>query len=384
MDQQQIITLLRKYAAGTLTADEHAAFMQWLEQANAEEFHAMLDQSGVEEEHLPQMPFSAIQRLEQRLDAASAPRIHRFHWKPWAAAAAVLCLLVAGYYWYNPPQNDAVLADVTHDVPPGSNKATLTLGDGSVISLDDVSSGTLGHQGNTAVIKKDSGLLAYHSDITDKSIVQYNTLTTPRGGQYRVVLPDGSEVWLNASSSLYYPTTFKGKEREVVLKGEAYFEIAKVNGQPFRLKVDDMSILVLGTHFNVNAYPDEKKISTTLLEGAVKLEKGSQAVTIKPGQEGSIDRDGGDFSISTANTELATAWKKGLFYFEHADIATITRQIARWYDVDIVFQGKMPTRRFMGVMSRNASLSVVLKILEGTDVHFRQEGRKLIVMPAKD
>lgn len=385
MDQQEIIALFRQYAAGTITPEGHDALMAWLEQADAETFHAVLDESGADEKDLPPMPASFGVRLETRLDKLEAVRVKRFRWGRWAAAAAVFCGLVSATIWYVqrqpviPPEDGLV----RQDAAPGTNKAVLTLGDGSEITLDEAAKGRLGLQGSTEVIKQDSGLLAYQSTASTDKIVQYNTLTTPRGGQYRLVLPDGTRVWLNAASSLYYPTAFTGSEREVVLKGEAYFEVAKHQTQPFRLKVDDVSVVVLGTHFNVMAYQNEKVIQTTLVEGAVRLEKGHASSIIRPGQEGSISREGDRFTVKPANVELATAWTRGLFHFENADIASITRQIARWYDVDIEFQGKMPDRRFMGVMSRNTSLSIVLKILEGTDVHFRQEGKKLIVMPGK-
>jgi ferric-dicitrate binding protein FerR (iron transport regulator) len=304
------------------------------------------------------------------------------------------------YYFiiHNPSRKTVVkalhAAASAHDALPGGNKAMLTLNDGSVIVLDSAKNGMLGEQGNAQVLKKD-GMLEYKKGNAQKAIgntqlsapVSYNTLSTPRGGQYQLVLPDGSKVWLNAASSIRFPTAFTGNEREVELTGEAYFEITSHQLQsgkkmPFKVLVlsagtDGLNaaIEVLGTHFNVNAYKDEETIRTTLLEGKVKvaLRGVDKEAMLNPGEQAIMSMR----TIKTVHdidTEEAVAWKNGLFFFDNVDIQTIMRQLSRWYKVSVVYNGKIPNRRFTGQVSRNANLSQVLKILELSKIHFTIEG----------
>jgi ferric-dicitrate binding protein FerR (iron transport regulator) len=232
------------------------------------------------------------------------------------------------------------------------------------------------------VVKQSNGQLAYNTQNEKPTEVLYNTLTTPRGGQYQLVLPDGSKVWLNAASAISYPTAFTGSERKVEIKGEAYFEIAKNTAMPFIVKVNDAQVQVLGTHFNINAYSDEDAIKTTLLEGAVKVTKDAASTLLKPGQQAILGRSSNEIRVQE-NTDLdaVLAWKNGYFSFNQTDLATIMRQIARWYDVDIVYSDKVPERRFGGEIPRNTNAAEVLKMLEESKVHFRIEGRKVIVLP---
>ena len=240
--------------------------------------------------------------------------------------------------------------------------------------------GLLTQQGNTDV-KKLGGLLEYKapaSFIRD-TVISYNTVSTPRGGQYQIVLSDGSKVWLNAASSIRFPTAFSGSLREVELTGEAYFEVAKNKEKPFQVKVRDMKIAVLGTHFNVKAYEDEAETKTSLLEGSVKIIQGKEAGLLKPGQQAVINFKDDKVKIATADMVEVIAWKNGLFRFEGANIETIMREIGRWYDVEIVYAGKVPMRRFEGKINRNAGLSEVLRILELSNVKFSIAGKKIIV-----
>lgn len=302
------------------------------------------------------------------------------------AAAAVVILVISGVsYWILTKENKGKViasagpSEKSEAILPGGNHAILTMADGSTILLDSIQNGHI-HQGN-AIINKQTGLLIYNGQLSSNSgtNVAYNTLTTPRGGQYQVVLPDGSKVWLNASSSLYFPTAFIGKQRDVELTGEAYFEVAKNKEKPFHVKVNGMQIEVLGTHFDVNAYADEDDIKTTLLEGSVKIERGSISGLLKPGQQGVLEKKNNDLEIKKANMDEVIAWKNGLFQFDGADIKTIMREIGRWYDVDIIYAAKVPVRSFEGKISRDAQLSDVLKILELSNVKFDVEGKKIIV-----
>lgn len=312
-------------------------------------------------------------------------------WMRVAAAAVIILFVSAISYWFVAERGkDNIAASIrtsetkkTLAILPGGNHATLTLADGSTITLDSVKNGSI--KGGSAIINKKGGLLVYDASRSKAGApVSYNTLTTPRGGQYQVVLPDGSKVWLNASSSLHFPTAFIGKDREVELTGEAYFEVAKNKNKPFHVKVDGMQIEVLGTHFNVNAYPDENDIKTTLLEGSVKLKSGSASGLLQPGQQGILDKDpdksgGYQIEIKNANMDEVMAWKNRLFQFDGDGIETIMREISRWYNVDIVYSGKVPKRSFEGKISRDAPLSDVLKILELSNVKFNVEGKKIVV-----
>jgi transmembrane sensor len=269
------------------------------------------------------------------------------------------------------------------DVSPGGNKAILTLSDGSTIVLDGAANGTLTQQGNSKIIKMTNGQLVYNSSSVKPAEVLYNTITTPKGGQYQLILADGSKVWLNAASSLRYPVTFTGKERKVELTGEAYFEVAKNAAMPFKINVEGRSeVEVLGTHFNINSYVDEGTINTTLLEGSVKVTGFSNhnSKLIVPGEQAQLHQNGLISLNRNLNIEEVMAWKNGNFFFNKSDLQTVLRQLSRWYDVEIVYEGNVPKREFEGEMERGLNLSQVLKILEKNDVHFKIEKNKLIVM----
>lgn len=266
-------------------------------------------------------------------------------------------------------------------VQPGSNKATLTLSDGSSIDLDDSKAGTLCKQGTVTVGKREDGSLVYQSSGSQNAVALYNTITTPKGGQYQLVLSDGTRVWLNAASALKYPATFNGSDRKVELTGEAYFEVAKNKNMPFKVSLNSMSIEVLGTHFNVNAYADEPEVTTTLLEGAVKLTNASGQSTLNPGQQATFGEQN-KFKIREVNTDEAIAWKNGYFIFDNENIQHIMRKISRWYDVDIDYAGRVDEGDFGGTTSRSSSISGILKSLELTGtVHFKVQGRRITVMP---
>jgi hypothetical protein len=275
-----------------------------------------------------------------------------------------------------------------NDVAPGGDKAILILGDGSQVILDNTKNGTIGQQGNAKVLKIDAGKLAYNMQSGGKDIpkvIPFNTVSTPRGGQFQIELPDGSTVWLNATSSLRFPTAFiKGKERKVELTGEAYFEVTKNETMPFKVIVNKMEVQVLGTHFNVMAYSNEHEIKTTLLEGSVKINStvNKKSIVIKPGQQASLDNTNSEINVSqNIDVDLVVAWKNGFTAFKSADISTIMRQVERWYDVDVNYQGVVPERTFTGKISRNANLSELLRLLEVSKIHFTIDGRKITVLP---
>ena len=319
-----------------------------------------------------------------------APLIPTFRssitWLRIAAAATVVFFAVTGvYFWLNPKQsglNTAQLQKISKGsgevIMQGGNRAVLTLADGSNIVLDSSKPGTLTKQGNAKVTKLNSATLAYKAGDGNSPEIVYNTLSTPRGGQYQLILPDGTKVWLNASSSIYFPTVFKGKDRKVTVTGEAYFEVAKIASIPFKINVKDMEVQVLGTHFNIMAYNEENSMNTTLLEGSVKVSRGLVNTILAPGQESRISLTD-DIKIVEADIEEVMAWKNGWFQFNGYDIEKVMRQVSRWYDIEIVYEGKIPSGHFTGLVSRQNEIAQVLKIMQAGGVHFRIEGRKVFV-----
>ncbi|HKO82246.1 MAG TPA: FecR family protein [Chitinophagaceae bacterium] len=318
------------------------------------------------------------------------------------AAAAVLALVFAGTWIYfntsdsaKPGTKNIVKTDHKQTIVPGSDKARLTLSDGTVIVLDSTSNGTLALQGNSKIIKLNDQVIYNKNNQQAGTAIEttYNTLSTPRGGQYMLTLEDGTKVWLNAVSSIKYPSTFGNGDRTVELTGEAYFEVAKNPAKPFKVSVQGMEIQVLGTHFNVMAYSDEAAVKTTLLEGSVKV-SGTQpqainsslrgtkqnAQTLVPGQQAQQSKTGELKIMNDVDLEQVVAWKNGYFQFNRDGIEVIMKQIARWYDVEISYEGKIAAREFGGKISRNSDIREILKVLELNNVHFRIEGKKIIVM----
>lgn len=305
----------------------------------------------------------------------------------WAASAAAVIIVVATSWYFElfntsgnkPTVHGDSIERLKNDVAPGGNKAVLTLADGSQIMLDSAQNGTLTQQDNVKVIKLDNGQLSYNTSDEQSTQVLYNTVTTPRGGQYKIILSDATEVWLNAASSIRYPAAFVGKERRVEITGEAYFEVAKNATLPFKVEVMGMEIEILGTHFNVNSYEDEQTTRTTLLEGSVKVTKQAATAMMKPGQQVQLTKAGEMKMINNADVEEAIAWKNGVFQFNNASLDVVLRQLTRWYDVEVEFLGKPSALRFDGEVSRNSNLSQVLQILNYSGVNFEIEGKKLIV-----
>lgn len=303
------------------------------------------------------------------------------------AAVTVAVLIFQSFYTYYKAESSnkgepkvVKNKQIKTDIVPGGNKAILTLQDGSKIVLNDAKDGTLAQQGNTDVVKLANGQIVYNETAAAPAKVLYNTMTTPRGGQYKLTLPDGTEVWLNSASSITYPTAFAGTERDVSITGEAYFEVAKDKTKPFHVRSGNQMVEVLGTHFNIMAYDDEDAIKTTLLEGSVKITENNQSSLLKPGEQAVVDKNGG-LKIAPAAIDEALAWKNGYFKFNRVDIKFIMRQLARWYDVSVVYEGRLPQDEFVGKIGRGENIAQVLHILELDDVHFKIEDKKIIVLP---
>jgi len=337
----------------------------------------------------------ALQNVHIRLIAEirnynSNSRFKPFQWfKISAVAATILVLFSISIYFYlnsqlNQPQPVAQI--IKQDIKPGGNKAILTLANGQQIILTDVKNGQLAQQGNIIIHKTKDGLVVYSATADAKqtnkanAVIAYNTISTPRGGQYQVILPDGSHVWLNAASSIKYPTTFAGNIRKVEITGEVYFEVAHNASKPFSVISNGQTVQVLGTHFNINAYDNEEVTKTTLLEGSVRVIANNNIRVLKPGEQSRL-APGGDLKVNEANLVETVAWKNGFFYFENSSLQNVMHQLARWYEVEIDYEGKIPNRTFTGKIHRDVNLSEVIEILKFTKVTIKIDGGKIIITP---
>lgn len=339
----------------------------------------------------------------------------RTHWVRYAAAVMILVASLTFFLRNNHPQSLVRVgpppATIGNDVLPGKNGAILTLADGRTVVLDSQGNGVIAMQ-NGSKVSLNNGRLAYNAEgaaagapvasaTSDAAALQYNTMTTPRGRQFQVVLPDGTKVWLNAASSLRYPTQFTGSDRKVEVKGEAYFEVARNEKMPFVVKVNEATeIQVLGTHFNINSYDDESTVKTTLLEGSVRIAYNGEKRVLKPSEQAQVARPGADARVGSngmvaaglapggikilqdVRVEKVVAWKNGVFDFQDASLEEVMRQLERWYDIEVVYEKNIPQLEFIGKMGRDLTLSNVLRGLELSKVHFRMEGtRKLVILP---
>ncbi|SDP28041.1 FecR family protein [Mucilaginibacter sp. OK268] len=308
-------------------------------------------------------------------------------WRLWpkiavaASVALIICFSLYSLFSIRHKVVSEIAKVKLHDIPPGGNNAVLTLADGSKIILNNAKKGLLTRQGNVKVSKTTEGLLVYK--VNREGAVsgndKLNIINTPKGGQYQVILPDGTKVWLNALSYLKFPASFSGKTRQVEISGEAYFEVARNPAKPFIVKSTRAEITVLGTHFNVNDYPDEAFSKTTLLEGSVKI-KGKQAVgTLKPGDQALLNESDEMKIAKDVNIEEAVAWKNGIFEFNSADITSIMRQAARWYDINIIYAGPPTHILYRGRISRNVNLSEMLTMIKYMGVNYTLDGKNLII-----
>lgn len=387
MQENTFQDLLDKYLTGRMTEEEWKVFSSMLnDPAYKSLLEATID-TELKEHTYEGTPdherLAAIQdHLRDKMHTGKRSGMIMLYLKRAAVAAVILIIAGAGYWWLAGRSFQKELASVkpvNTVILPGGNKAVLTLSNGEEIVLDSAAEGTLAQQGQAKVMKLANGQLSYKVSGSTAAATVYNTITTPRGGQYKLTLADGTHVWLNAASSLQYPAAFSGKERRVVLSGEGYFEVAKNASMPFHVQVSAMDVEVLGTHFNINSYTNEGAIRTTLLEGSVKVGAGKQVRMLKPGQQSSLDSNGAMKVQDHADVEAAVAWKEGMFQFKGADIETVLRQAERWYDVQFDYKGGIAVR-FSGQISRSANAEQLLKILELTGkVKFEIHGKTIVV-----
>jgi len=417
MDNNRLFELFASYHKGTATAAETDELMAMLGHLPDERLEELLQHTwNAQDVSQPFFTADTRNRFLQKLQPAedreavvrSMPSRRTLFLRVAAAAAVILVISVTAVLLLRNKNNEVAQKTPETQKPevtpkpivPGRDQAVLTLADGSQILLDTAANGNLTQQGGVKVIKLD-GRLSYDSKQPTEAI-QYNTIATPRGGQYQLELADGSKVWLNAASSLRFPTAFTGNERTVELTGEGYFEVAHNAAMPFHVKVNEMEVEVLGTHFNINSYNDEPAIKTTLLEGSVKVVKretangksetakdAELAVVLKPGEQAALA--GTHSPLTTHHSPLTInhspdleevmAWKNGRFIFHNADLETIMRQVARWYDVEIVYE-KRTTETTSGTLRRSSNINVLLQKLEATGkIEFEIKGKQIIVRP---
>lgn len=371
MNQERLQYLLDRYRDEQCDEDELAELNEWYHSLkySPADFHQWLGEKDLAEQ------------LYSNFSKRTAPRHKKRIWP--AVAAAVVVILAGSVLFYKTRVDQPTGLAVQSAIKPGSNKAILTLADGSQITLDDATDGKIASQQGVNVTKSANGQLTYDfSGDQQGNETVFNTLYTPKGGQYAVILPDGTKAWLNSDSRLKFPVVFSGKERNVSLTGEAYFEVRHLKDIPFIITTGNQAVEVLGTHFNVNGYEDEQAINTTLLEGSVKVRNllTQQEQLLVPGQQSSFNRNKGNIEVKKANTEEVMAWKNGYFLFDDQDLPSILRAISRWYDVEIEYQYTGKYEKFGGTFSRSSELQDILNNLQELGaVHFNIANRKIIV-----
>lgn len=378
MQNQNAEKLLEKYLAGTASPAEKAWLETWY--VKGQDLG-----DGFSQDQLLMDEAESLALLLKDIRKGKRIRL----WPRLSAAASIVVLLSAGLYFYTSNKTDRekniyLGLDKKHDIASGKNAATLTLGNGKMIVLNNVNTGLLAMQSGVKITKGEDGSLLYRSDKATQEDVQYNTLSTANGQQYKLTLPDSTKVWLNAGSSVKFPASFAGMDkRQVETKGEVYFEVRKDKLHPFVVKTGTQLVEVLGTHFNIDSYDDEKTTTTTLLEGSVKVsdQSLSNIKMLSPGQQSVLDKSTRRISVQPVDAEDEVAWKTGYFVFNDADIKDLLKSISRWYDVEIVYQEEPNEFKLIGRVSRSKNLSDVLKALELTDkIHFKVQGRRITVM----
>lgn len=386
-----VAELIGKLLNGDISPEEHLWLKEWVDE-NAEnrvQFEKLTDADFLEKK----LTFwdnidkdKAWDELLRKLPESESEPSRRFNYTSLLKYAAIVILTLSVFvllYRRNENRvkgNDKPQIAQTIRIKPGSNNAILILGNGQKVALKNRVPVSINEDDGTAVSNKDEILAYKHTGkVSAGQEVIYNTIVVPRGGEYQLVLADGSKIWMNSASSLRYPTSFSGTERKVYLTGEAYFEVAKNAKMPFIVETNKADVQVLGTHFNVKAYDDEELTKTTLLEGAVKVQSSAGINVIKPGQQAIINSTGQQKITSEINVDEEVAWKNGLFMFTKADIKDVLQQVSRWYDIDVVYEGKVPDLQFSGQLSRKVDFSGFTNILKYAGLNFTIKGKTVIV-----
>lgn len=397
MQQQRTRYLLEQYISGKLSEEELNELKQ-LSEASRQQVQETIQQWLESREADIAYDAAKWQQVLNRITTADKQeqlpaKLVPFYQKPWFRyAAAVVLVTGIALFWPSTKKDKTETVQVQpvkRDVPPGKNGAILTLADGTQLVLDSMNNGQVVIQNGTHVVLNDGELNYYSADRNGGELV-YNTMTTPRGRQYNVTLPDGTKVFLNAASTIRFPTAFTGRERRVEVTGEAYFDVAKNAEKPFTVSINNvMEVVVMGTRFNVNAYADEPMISATLIDGAVRVVHTSPhgvAYILNPGQQASLKTAAASdatASLQVKEVDLSevTAWKDGAFVFNDADLPAVMRQLARWYNVEVVYEGNVPRALYRGKIGRSLSLADVMEGISETKLNYRIEGNKITILP---
>lgn len=390
MTDNQIKSLLRSYADDNISQEDFQLLVSYFRlSGNDEAILTAMDEiwRNLDEKdivYFEEAKNDIYERLTERTAGTGNVRIRNLRpWYRYAAAAILLLAGIATFYLIKSPSNNTIAKRYKNDVKPGFEQATLTLANGNVVNLGKSAGLPVIQEHGVSIQKAADGVLLYSykssSGSSDTDTTE-NIIRTPRGGQFQVVLSDGSHVWLNTASSLTFPVKFNATHRTVKLTGEAYFEVAKNAKSPFLVVTANQQVKVLGTHFDINAYADEPETRTTLLEGKVNVITRSKSIIIKPGEQAVLGKS--NMEVKPADVEEIMAWKNGLFLYNQQSLETIMRQVSRWYNVDVVFEDEdIKGQLFSGALSRFKNISEILEVLETTgSVHFKIEGRRVTVM----
>jgi len=402
MNKARLHRLLHQYLNGLISEDDCIELLDYINNAGTDEIADIVNVDLVDLEKAPQFGEKQTDEILQRIqsdfrfkESSQAKKVQtnvfRMYKNRWLQIAAACFLLLTGgilYVWHQSKvktNENQFTASRKTPILPGSNKAFLTMANGKVIFLSNATNGILAKTNSGKVLKIRNGQIVYNTVDADKANevqhISYNTLTTPKGGEYEAILPDGTKVWLNAASSLSFPVAFTGHDRQIKLTGEAYFEVAKNKNKPFYVNINDVQIRVLGTHFNIEAYNEDEEIKATLLEGAVQVTKNEAHSILAPGQQAVINKNSNNIVVSAADIDDAMAWKNGYFIFDHDNIQGIMKKVSRWYDVDVTYQGGFADLKFGGTFYRSKNIEELLQHLESVgNIHFTIKGRRIIVM----
>ncbi|WP_316825195.1 FecR family protein [Pedobacter miscanthi] len=382
MKPDEIRFLIKKYNSQTATPDEKKLVEQWYDGVDGDD----LNEDQFNKKALKKLIFENVTSAVEHKKAYVQPKKVKLYHSLFFKAAVLVLALLAGTYVYLKQSEGIIKVTNVPKTPktkimPGGNNAVLLLADGSQIALNSASDGHIADQSGVQVIKTKSGELLYRF-VGNTNTTAINTISTPRGGQYHLILVDGTQVWLNANSSVKFPTAFNGNERRVEVSGEVYFEVAKNKTKPFIVHTDQSDIKVLGTHFNVNTYDDEAAQRTTLLEGSIQLTRGNQKVLLTPGQQASINRKAEAIKIKEiADLDAVIAWKNGYFQFEKSDLQSVMRQVSRWYNTSVDYNGTIPTKEYSGKIPRNVNVSKLIEMLSYSGIHCEIKNNQIIVNP---
>lgn len=383
MDIEEIHRLIVKYNNQQASPEEKKIVEEWFENIDGK-VHSLDESELLELKH--DLFIATRHKIETKINPLITKKRRLKLYMPLGLVAVISCVVYAGILFFDTKQNKPTAVSLVrnngHEIKPGGNNAVLKLADGTEISLDEIANGEIAIQSGIKIVKSKDGEIVYNSFGSPFKNSQMNTITTPKGGQYHIVLSDGTQAWLNAGSSITFPTIFNEVDRKVTIRGEVYFEVAKNKDKPFLVSTGLSEIKVLGTHFNVNAYDDEESQKTTLLEGSIEIKTLKGTKLLKPGDQTSISKSSSDFKLDKVD-DMATviAWKNGYFQFVDADMPSLMRQISRWYNTDVLYNGQIPDKKFVGKIPRNLKVEKLIEMLSYSGINCVVKQNKIIVNP---